>query len=330
MEKYRVTLETLGPVFIGGGETLRRGEYIYEKKQNHVKVKNNYNSNQRNNGAPAALIKMIDMEALLKLLIKENLVEEYFDNERGGRLKTKLQLKKQLPLLKDGTLAFASNDSRYTDIELFIRNGLGEKYIPGSSLKGAFRTVIESQLSLDAEKMNLLFRGISFSDSDVILNKNFKIYKKYDFNPNKTSGKQLPLYRECIAPNVQIKFDMVIDETVIDLPTLQNYLHKFYQNYRSKWLDDFVIAKRTKYASNEQNSYIYLGGGVGFVSKTVHYQKNQDKMAARKEAKVVLEKKFPKIKYDIKSQPVPGAAKYTKDGMRDVEFGLCAVKFKKV
>ena len=79
--------------------------------------------------------------------------------------------------------------------------------------------------------------------------------------------KTLNLLRECIKPGTVIKSTLTIDETLCNikkediLEAVQLFYEQYYQNFQKK----FSRSDRRK------PNTVFLGGGSGFVSKTVIY-----------------------------------------------------------
>lgn len=163
------------------------------------------------------------------------------------------------------------------DLNTFVKDAFGRPYIPGSSLKGALRTAILNDLKEDT-KENEVFAHLQVLDSETIDLENLKVYQKVDYSK---TAKPLPLYRECLKPNTEITFTVSFDDKYLTLKKIQNALHKTYQNYYIKWLKGVYDShadelKKNTFAldqpSQNQGEIIYIGGGAGFVSKTLHYK----------------------------------------------------------
>jgi CRISPR/Cas system CSM-associated protein Csm5 (group 7 of RAMP superfamily) len=229
------------------------------------------------------------------------------------------------------------------NISAFIRNGNGDAYLPASSVKGAVRTAILAALVKDrqdetqvdsalntvqfgSEKYSIM-RAISISDSSPIGDEHMTICQKIDVH---TDGdeKKLPIYRECIKPGVTINMRLSIDlhmfKTITDkapdefiAETLRYFQAQYYRVFRSK----FKCSTQNFADSN----IIYMGGNVGFVSKTVNYPL-WGETGLHKVAKV-MEDKFRKHKHnlDVEKGVSPHCLKCTKYKDKLYEFGMCEV-----
>ena len=134
MKVYEITLKTLGPVFIGSGEILKKSGYIYDRKEGRVYVP--------------------DDRKMINWLIHNNLLDSFEDFFYDNKSKTKdlytwFKLNNLLGSYKEfmkyslpvGDFSRDRNKG-LNDIQLFIKGGDGKAYIPGSSLKGAIRNIL--------------------------------------------------------------------------------------------------------------------------------------------------------------------------------------------
>src|SRR5699024_5781838 len=113
------------------------------------------------------------------------------------------------------------------DLHTFVRDGQNTVYVPGSSLKGALRTMILKNINEDNHK-NSLFNKIKVSDSLPISNDNLAIYQKIDINKE---SKPMPLYRECIEVGTKIYFTLTIEDDAIRIEEIEKSIQDFYINY---------------------------------------------------------------------------------------------------
>ena len=78
--------------------------------------------------------------------------------------------------------------------------------------------------------------------------------------------KELPLLRECIIPGTDIEFEVSIDSTVCpyDMKDIINALNSFQEDCYQYFYSRFRRGTKEK-------NVVWLGGGCGFLSKTVIY-----------------------------------------------------------
>lgn len=128
---YEAELITLSPVFIGDGKTIGKQEYCYDRRADKAYL--------------------FDMNKLFGGLIKHNLIKKYeqFMMRHSGQLDIFFQ-DNQIPEGEWKTWVrhvepvadHALSSKNTKEIQTFIRDPYGHPYIPGSSLKGAFRTML--------------------------------------------------------------------------------------------------------------------------------------------------------------------------------------------
>ena len=134
MSTYKVTLETKGPLYIGSGKQLGKKEYIHNRQKKEIVVPN--------------LIKMYQQ------LKKKNLTGEY----EKFLLNPKEKDLYMWLVNKGITYADCSDavlDRNTKEISLFVKDVYGKPFVPGSSLKGALRTILcVDELVHDKKKLS--------------------------------------------------------------------------------------------------------------------------------------------------------------------------------
>lgn len=135
-----IKIETLSPVHIGNGTFLQQGnDYIVE--DNYVNV--------------------LSLDKLGKIIGTDNTsIQEWTKAIEGGNselfVKRKIQGYSYKEYTKRRIESPIENNQRQNTLKECIHDGMGKPYIPGSSIKGAIRTVIFSSLAknLIASKLN--------------------------------------------------------------------------------------------------------------------------------------------------------------------------------
>jgi CRISPR/Cas system CSM-associated protein Csm5 (group 7 of RAMP superfamily) len=214
---------------------------------------------------------------------------------------------KQSSIIKNG-------DSKIQEILIFMQNGKGEKYIPGSSVKGFLKACFDEDIST-SEK-------ISVSDSNIIANNNFEIAKTSYLNvkTGKTSEGKLPFYAEFLKPNVEISF-------VIKIPfskeEFKGKIAEFNRNYTEKYLSAFSNIKDVGF------DIFRLGRFTNIAVKTEQYQKNN-----RNTAKENIAKELDRF-YRNKTNPhknavvAPICLKYI-SANEIIENGICTYQLEEI
>lgn len=141
-KSYKMKLITLSPIFIGSGEELNQGQYIFDNAQ--------------------MVVKILDENKFANFLNKNNLIDEYSNAliKYGKNINLKRWLEeKRIPLnspifskiipckyLTINKFGKSKIATSLNSIKPFMKNSDGFAYIPGSSIKGAIRTAFCSYL----------------------------------------------------------------------------------------------------------------------------------------------------------------------------------------
>lgn len=145
-----------------------------------------------------------------------------------------------------------------------IRNrNILQKNIGGIEEK-AFHKLNRTEKSKDA--VNDIMSGIIISDSKPLSNEDMILCQKWEYHID-GSSKTLNLLRECVKPGTVIKTCMKVDESINQITSekIMEAVKKFYQFYYSVFQSKYPIADQMF------DETVFLGGGSGFVSKTVIY-----------------------------------------------------------
>ena len=215
------------------------------------------------------------------------------------------------------------------EVAKFIRDPFGSPYIPGSSLKGAIRTILmntnpdwNNRNAVDfrgrgpkenkkmipwgakkGQEFNDLFNAIRVSDSKPFNNEQIILVQKWDYSAKSLTAKPLPLYREAIVPLTRISFTITTTtkEAGILIEELGQRAQAFYKEYKEFFLSDFP---ENKIQPNLQYP-IYLGAGSGAWTKTLFQQ-----------ADGILQKRYSRMKTKMVGK---GVLKLTKAPMKNVK-----------
>jgi len=319
LKKYKFVFNTVGPVFVGSGQNLKKKEYIFDEKKGRVKI--------------------IDVNKMLGFICKDkNLMRDYEKLMMSGDKSDDLQSffndhKISEKDYKNGILRECNVKGNFNgeDINTFVRDGRGEAYIPGSSLKGMFRTVILSYLIRHADEayknemrarvsedfsdehldevdkamsvkflhskltdsdrkdmVNSIMRGLIISDSKKIADKNMALYKKFDMSV-KGEGHSLNLVRECVDFKVKIETTITIDTTIF--PYTKDELFKMFEEFTQYYKEILEDKFKGCPKHSVSNKRFFLGGGAGFISKTDLYALFDEKKAIEITGRI-LDSKF--------------------------------------
>ncbi|MDD5859319.1 MAG: type III-A CRISPR-associated RAMP protein Csm5 [Eubacteriales bacterium] len=358
LKTYDLTLETVGPVHIGTGEKAAKSNYLYDKTHQ--------------------IISMLNSDKLIEAVIAHDKVDEYeqgivqsqFDDPDGlykflvhtcGLKGREIQ---ELVLYNCDAGAALDENHNLKNITQFIRREDGKAYIPGSSLKGALRTVILFHLMkekyllgtgdpsdeddfekslvntlhlktnhfgnvLTKDAVNSVMRGLSVSDSEAIPNRQMTLCNKIDIHAGKQAEESKPnVCRECVKPGTEIHFALTMDQSILKHTDIR--AEAFYS-----YLDDFMNYYHEQYESHFQlpdggvygSHLLFLGGGSGFFSKTLTYPYYGDE-ALNIVIRAMRKSKTARKHHHENDEGLgisPRTMKYTEWGGRRYPFGLCKV-----
>lgn len=344
LQTFELKLNTRGPLFIGSGAKLPRKEYLVDFRRNRVA--------------------MMNEEKLFDLLIRHGLVEmfEQYCMGPGGNLYTFLYQQcglKQSDVQEAISYEISSSDvldaSRsLKDIALFCRDSQGRAYVPGSSLKGALRTVLlyqaisrsgagerESRRNIpEAEYLhtlgvhrdrdnavNSVMRGLQVADSAPIDNRDFILVQKIDAG-TRGGMQSLNLCRECVRPNTVITSRITLDQSIlkgqITKESILEAISSFAAYYRTHYSAKF--AKPDGAVPRNQRNLLYLGGGAGYFSKTLTYPYLGDRNGLETTS-ALLARSFRRHRHeeDVAVGISPHMEKYGCVNDQLYHFGVCEV-----
>lgn len=285
---FQFTLLAMAPIHIGNGEKYTSREFIYEKGYFYFPDMGKFYNRMVEKGFDQKFECFLQER---KASASNNRLISFLEDNRisdrdfgGYRIKeTGFETEKNNIDSKLGTI---------NEVSKFMRDAFGNPYIPGSSLKGAIRTILmntnpdwnnknvvkdkkenKSLIPWGAKKgqeFNDLFNAIRVSDSKPFRNDCLILVQKWDHKATPPLAKPLPLYREAIAPLTKINF--TITTTIKEAGTLMEELGQraqaFYKEYKNFFLSDFP---ENKIQPNIQYP-IYFGAGSGAWTKTIFKQ----------------------------------------------------------
>ncbi len=382
LESFRLTLTALSPLFIGSGAELSKKEFIYNKTCKKAFV--------------------LDFPKLYACLNRRGLLDafegymtDYRDKDlRDWLMKNGVQeneFAKFISYEVETGEAFGPTDNTVA-FKQFIRDPYGLPYIPGSSLKGALRTALLSEMlkkdertasktteqlmrlvpnltspdnttkryamkdfertakSIEDEKINTLkftkrgnppdkgdmvnsvMRGIQISDSAPLDNTCLVLATKMDLGKS-GQFKSLNLCRESLKPGTKVFFTVTLDKSVlkgsgIDKAFILAAARDFAAVQRKQY-EKFTLPSTADNTPCEDGAELFLGGGAGFLSKTLLYSLAPDDATGVKLTAAVLENKFRNHYHgkDVAKGVSPSKLKMTKYDGKYYLFGRCAVSF---
>lgn len=299
IKRYMITLETEGPLFIGSGKELTKKEWIYDRKKKKGII--------------------LDERKLFDYLSQKKLIDSFESFMLDSRSRTQLydwmtehgvyhsdagKIKKY-----EADCRGLQNVKRDVAIQLFIKDGYGYPYIPGSSLKGALRNVILAEMirknpcdnssivknasNPKGQNRKQFMRRESVSLNQTYFNKRKLTGKKSDMVNDIMSGIRIsdsdPLDVSCLT--ICQKVDTLIDGGDNSLNIVRECIRpgtkikmqmnvdttclKVSPEYIQRAVNNFLKEYNDLFLSHfrEEKQYrsdiIYLGGGTGYHTKTV-------------------------------------------------------------
>ncbi|HHU32015.1 MAG: type III-A CRISPR-associated RAMP protein Csm5 [Zhaonellaceae bacterium] len=374
LERAKVTLKALSPVFIGSGESLTKKEYIFDPAK--------------------GLVHIPDLTKLIGFLKQRSLLpryEKYLIHPRNNDLRIFLQ---ECNIGEKDYAAFirysieageAAKANNFREVLTFVKGPEGKPYIPGSSLKGAIRTALAAKLMQNGNWSNLrnsieagadnfrglrtylkqesnkteqyvfgrleikdpkdparsipapindVMRGIQVSDSTPLEYDNLILTGKYERKPDGTV-KVLPIFRECLQPGSKAHFIMTLEIPIlakagITLEFIEEALHAFADQHYAVFEEHFKELPQDAPLAAEKGVDIILGGGAGYVSKTITYNLFPERKKALSLVTKILDKQFPNHKHTKDSSIYKVSPRILKTAMYQncyYQMGRCELIF---
>ena len=285
---FQFSLLAMAPIHIGNGEKYTSREFIYENGYFYFPDMGKFYNRMVEKGYDQKFERFLQET---KPSARNNRLISFLEDNRisdrnfGGYRIIETKLETNNNYLRGGAL---------NQVSKFIRDPLGNPYIPGSSLKGAIRTILmntnpdwNNKNVLQGKKENKslipwgakkgqnyddLFNAIRVSDSKPFSNASLILVQKWDHKVKPPIPKPLPIYREAIAPSTKIGFTITTTtkEAGVLIEELGKRAQAFYKEYKNFFLSDFP---ENKIQPNLQYP-IYLGAGSGAWTKTIFKQAN--------------------------------------------------------
>ena len=309
LKEYNVEIETIGPVFIGSGKELNKKEYIL--KQNEIwvmDVQKLYEYMKQRRIVPLFEKFFLNeyRKDLYGFLRENNIKTEDITPYIKYRLRqsdTSLERGNQIPLsefVKDSyglpyvpgssikgmlrtillSYEIMSDGSSFYEVKAGLQQGIGRKTGRNKYLRNEQKNIeVQAFNKLDknekriSDAVNDILSGLRVSDSNPLAIDDLVLCQRSVYHAD-GSEKKLNVLRECIKPKTKIRFTLTIDETLCKYTPndIMNAIKLFSDNY-----NDVFRMKYPKITKGAADT-VYLGGGVGFVSKTSIYPMFGDKM----------------------------------------------------
>lgn len=350
LEEYRLNLTAFGPVFVGNGKVYEKNSYLFDPRSKQV-----------------AFIREDALFRWLVQTEQVDLYEAFMLGKKPTSLNQFLwqcgiSAPERQALIRYQVSAGAALDKNHSlkQIHALIRDGQGRAYVPGSSVKGALRTALLCAILLrdpqprrlkrikgrdeiderdyfhtlklrkdhPEDMINSILRGISVADSAPVPDTALILSNKLDINPNGLV-RNPNLVRECMAPGTELSFRLTLDRSILGgewtAEQLRQDVAVFSQYYRKTFQSRFPAPQG---GSIPEDSFLILGGGSGFFSKTAIYPFLGYAEASRF-TQGQMQRAFRKHKHeeDLPRYHIsPHCMKYTQTPGGVREFGICKME----
>jgi CRISPR-associated protein Csm5 len=138
------------------------------------------------------------------------------------------------------------------------------------------------------DAVNDMMSAIRVSDSKPLSTDDIVLCQKVDLN-EKGNEQDLPILRECIKPGVVIEASLTIDTSLskkLTASVIRSAADSFSQMYNVNFRDAFKEYLEEDSTEEDMKGIVYLGGGVGFVTKTAIYPMYGKKQGVRNTARI--------------------------------------------
>lgn len=364
IKRYQLRLETIGPLFIGSGSMLKKKEWVFDKKKrigiilDEEKLFSYLKKRQLLDSFEAFMIH--EEKSLLQWMRNAGIypkdveqIEKYrvdcdgimrANTDKGVQMFLKDAYgKPYVPgssvkgAIRNVLLAKMIEDNLYPADEIIRKSKEPAKGRPDKKFLSAESRAME-QTCFHTKKLpgtkpwdmvNDVMSGIRVSDSDPLDFERLTMCQKVDVNMD-GEERNMPLVRECLKPGTEIKIELDIDttQTAITVAFIEDAIRAFLRNYNDVFLSKF--ADEILY----EGSILYLGGGVGYHSKTVTSQifageKNQVEMTSNIIDKTLSLTQRNQHKHfrDKRLGVSPHVVKLTEHDDVLCQFGPCRISF---
>lgn len=305
LKKYDVVIRTVGPVFIGSGREIGKKEYLFlgndkvaifdmQKFYTLMKKKGKANafekymiSNSRDNlktWLDKEQIRSKELEVAFKYKLdcgdaiiekgKNIQVMECMKNPYGEPFIPGTSLKgmfRNVLICQDIINHPKKYQQEKKSLEEVLRNDyrINKKtYLKKNSeqIEAINYRVLDINTKNTKDAVNDIMKGFIVSDSEPLSVDDLVLCQKVERHIDGTE-KTLPILRECIKPGVEIRFTITVDTSVC------NYNGKKIASAIDTVINNYYLSFQKVFAGIDmpQKNYLFLGGGSGFVSKTIVY-----------------------------------------------------------
>lgn len=375
MHYWKVSLVCLSPVFVGSGEKFKKSEYIYDKRAGEVHFLDESGwirflgrHGIMEDFSNALLANPFHLNLFGYLSHQDRLCREY------GSIGNIMHAMKQEEAILRTEPYLGNRDKGPGDIAGFVLDARGNPYIPGSSLKGAFRTAIlahhilqnrgayskdwenisraagnkrdmgkamdnlEREAAIPPDKngkrdmVKSYFRGLTVSDASLV-NGGLCVVPKTDLGLHTFRTHEVSLFRETLKADSTLEFTLGLDDDASAMGHFGIHNFKDFVDVLREFVKfQYEILKKPfeSFATDElhdikgaKNADLVLGGGAGYISKTLVYALAPNKEDAVYVVRKLMENMFKRGHHGWDTEISPHALKLSEVDGRNYLMGLC-------
>lgn len=375
MHYWKVSLVCLSPVFVGSGEKVQKSQYIYDKKAGEVHFLDESGwirflgrHGIMEDFSNALLANPFHLNLFGYLSHQDRLCRQY------GSIGNIMHAMKQEEAILRTEPYLGNRDKGPGDIAGFVLDARGNPYIPGSSLKGAFRTAIlahhilqnrgayskdwenirraagnkrdmgkamdnlerEAAIPLDKngkrDMVKSYFRGLTVSDASLV-NGGLCVVPKTDLGLHTFRTHEVSLFRETLKADSTLEFTLGLDDDASAMGHFGIHNFKDFVDVLREFVKfQYEILKKPfeSFATEElhdikgaKNADLVLGGGAGYISKTLVYALAPNKEDAVYVVRKLMENMFKRGHHGKDTEISPHVLKLAEVDGRNYLMGLC-------
>lgn len=367
LKTYDIDILVKSPLHIGSGQMINKKEYIYDKNTKMIYIPNLYKmydeiSKRGLEKSYKTFLLDFKQDDLYMWLLQEKFSQKDFEaftayKYDASRIIFEKKMKGIVAMVKDaygkpyipgssikGALRTAilssmimdsksKDDATYIEIEYnkIDRQSKGkwEKSNLGNvakKIESKYINTLNREGTKPSDAVNSIMSGLIIADTESVGTDCLMLGQKHDISIDGERNR-IPIMRECIKPDTILHGRISIDSTKFpyDIDYIRLALRKFNENNNKKYYNRFG-----KDICNKENE-IQLGGGVGYVNKTIVYSVF-DLQKALNITSGILDKQFPKIKTrhiaDKRLGASPRVVKCTMYDNKLYDMGICSIKIK--
>lgn len=361
-QTYEIQLETVGPLYIGFGQEIGKKEYAFLQGKKQVAVLEPQKlygllKEKKLLGAYEKFImgtSRLDVGSWLEMnhvSPKEYLACQRYILDAGDAVtdkKSKLEIRE---FVKDAygkpyipgsslkgmlrTVLLAQNiieeSGRYHDVKDNITETLKRNIRPNRNICNReardmeieFFNILERLAKRKEDAVNDFMSGMVVGDSEPLEMDDFILCQRIELH---SDGKErrLNVLRESLRPETKVKFVLTIDNRKCNLgkTQIEQAISEFGNMYYQCFLKKFGFPRQ------KENS-VWLGGGVGFVSKTEIYPLFGERHGVDVTAKIFQGTKVPEKHKHFKDKQLgvsPHVCKVTYYHGKKYQIGQCSLR----